>query len=151
MSSVRVHGEALEVALAEAQAVRAMARDDGFRDRLASVTAALSEGEVEGEDAETLEQLLELALQSGRLRAVYGPGGEQATLRLYRSLPRGRELGESAAAVSEALSALAGRELQSVSLSAVGPGAYTLSIAAGEVEVSVRLDRQGARLTSLGV
>jgi hypothetical protein len=148
---VRVHGEALEVALAEAQAVRAMARDDAFRDRLAGVTAALSEGEVDGEDAETLEQLLELALQSGRLRAVYGPGGEQAALRLYRSLPRGIELSESAAGVSEALGALAGRELQSVSLSAVGPGAYTLSIAAGEVEVSVRLDRQGARLTSLGV
>lgn len=149
MPSVR--GEAQEVALAEAQAVRAMARDEGYRDKLAEVAAAVGDGEIEGEAAAILEQVLELGLQSGRLRAIYGPGGEQAALRLYRSLPRGGELADSAREVSEALSALAGRELHSISLAAVGPGAFTLSIAAGELELSVRLDRQGARLASVGV
>ena len=32
-----------------------------------------------------------------------------------------------------------------------GPGAFSLSIAAGELEVALRLDRQGARVASLGV
>ena len=46
MSSVRLSGEAQEVALAEAQAVRAMASDDGYRERLAALVGAASEGEV---------------------------------------------------------------------------------------------------------
>jgi hypothetical protein len=149
--SVRLTAEAQEVALAEAQAVRALASDDGYRERLASLVGAVGEGELEEEDAETLEELLELGLQSGRIRALYGPGGEQAALALYRRLPRGSELVESAREVSAALNTLEGRELGSVELRAVGPGAFTLSLSAGELELSVRLDRQGARLSSVGV
>jgi hypothetical protein len=148
---VRLASEAREVALAEAQAVRAMAVDDRYRERLAALVAAVSEGEVDEEDAGTLEGLLELGLQTGRIRALYGPGGEQAALALYRRLPRGTELAESAHAVTAALRALEGRRLRAVELRAVGPGAYALSLSADELELSVRLDRQGARLESVGV
>jgi len=150
-SAVSVDGSAREVALAEAQAVRALASGEDYRERLADLVAAIDEGEVEGEDARTLEELLELGLQSGRIRAHYGPGGEQAALSLYRRLPRGAELAESAREVTAALRALEGRELGSVQLTAVGPGAFSLAIAAGEVEVSLRLDRQGARVSSVGI
>src|SRR5439155_18755928 len=51
-------------------------------------------------------ELLELGLQTGRLRAVYGPGGEQAALRLFRKLPRGKELEASAREVTGALASL---------------------------------------------
>jgi hypothetical protein len=138
-----------EVALAEAQAVRALAAGGEYRARLADLIAAIGEGEVGGDEAAALEELLELGLQSGRIRAHYGPGGEQAALSLYRRLPRGAELTESAREVTLALRALEGRELGSVELTAVGPGAFALSLAAGEVEVSLRLDRQGARLRSV--
>ena len=148
---VTLAGEAQEVALAEAQAVRALASDEGYRERLATLVAGISAGEVDGDDLSTLEELVELGLQSGRIRALYGPGGEQAALSLHRRLPRGAELAESARAVNEALAALAGRELAAVELRAVGPGAFTLSLGAGELELSIRLDRQGARLTSVGV
>jgi hypothetical protein len=150
-SAVRVAGEAQEVALAEAQAVRAMAADDGYRERLAALVGAASEGEVGTEDAATLEELLELGLQSGRIRALYGPGGETAALGLYRRLPRGAALVESAREVNEALRALEGRELGSIELRAVGPGAFTLSLSTGEVELSLKLDRQGARISSVGI
>ena len=149
--TVKLAGEAQEVALAETQAVLVMARDNDYRGRLASLQAAASEGEVAGEDAETLQELLEVGLQSGRLRALYGPGGERAALATYRRLPNGAAVATSAREVSEALRALAGEELRSVSLEAVGPGAFTLSIAAGAAEITVRLDRQGARLHSVGV
>jgi len=151
VSTVTLRGEAQEVALAEAQAVRAMAVDPGYRDRLAGLVAAVADGEVDATDSATLEELLELGLQSGRIRALYGPGGETAALGLYRRLPRGAELVESSAGVTEAMRALVGRELSSIELRAVGPGAFTLSLAAGELEVSVRLDRQGSRLTSVGI
>jgi hypothetical protein len=151
MSNVRLSGEAQEVALAEAQAVRAMASDDGYRERLAALVGAAAEGEVAEEDAATLEELLELGLQSGRIRALYGPGGEQAALTVYRKLPRGSELVQSAREVTDALRALEGRELGAIELKAVGPGAFTLSVTAGELELSLRLDRQGARLSSVGI
>jgi hypothetical protein len=147
----RISGEAQEVALAETQAVLAMARDDDYRGRLASLVAAVGEGELEGDDAETLGELLEIGLQSGRVRALYGPGGEQAALKTYRRLPRGAELVESARQVSEALASLEGKTIESIGLQAVGPGSFAVSVAADGVELSLRLDRQGARLASLGV
>ena len=149
--SIELTGEAAEVALGEAQAVLAMVQDQGRRGRLADLVAAVTEGELDDEDAGTLEELLELGLQSGRVRAVYGPGGEQAALRTYRRLPRGRDLTESAREVSDALGMLAGKQLESVSLTAVGPGAYSLSLAVDGVELSVRLDRQGARLGTVAL
>ena len=124
--AVAIKGEAVEVALAEATAVLAMVQDEDRRGRLADLIAAIEDGEVQGESAQALEELLELGLQTGRLRALYGPGGEQAALKTYRRLPGGKELAESAREVSQALSALAGFTLEQVSLSAVGPGAYSL-------------------------
>ncbi len=150
-SVVALRGEAQEVALAEAQAVLAMARDDDYRARLASLQAAATEGEVAAEDAETLQELLEVGLQTGRLRALYGPGGERAALATYRRLPNGAAVVESAREVTKALRALAGQELRSVSLEATAPGVFSLSLAAGAAEITVRLDRQGARLHSVGV
>ena len=147
---VPVRGEAAEVALGEAQAVLALVSDEERRGRprRRASSPPVQDGEVSGDDAESLEELLELGLQTGRLRALYGPGGEQAALRLYRKLPRGRELGESIRAVSDAVAALEGRSLERVALQAVGPGAYVLTLAAGGRELSLRLDRQGARIKS---
>src|SRR5262245_57567300 len=149
-STVVLKGEEREVALAEAQAVLAMVQEDERRGRLAALLAAVGDGEVGEEDAQALEELLELGLQTGRVRALYGPGGEQAALRVYRRLPAGRELGRTALDVTDALTALEGRTLESISIKAVGPGAYVVSLGAGDLEFSVRLDRQGARLASVG-
>jgi hypothetical protein len=150
MSEVAVRGEAAEVARAEAQAVLSMLQDEDRRARLADVVAAVGEGRVEGDDAKALGELLELGLQTGRLRAVYGPGGEQAALGLFRRLPQGRELSESTRDLNAALEALAGRELDKVSVTAVGPGEYGVSIVADGFEIGLRLGRNGARVTTVG-
>ena len=150
-SAVKLRGEAAEVALGEAQAVLAMVADDERRGRLADLIAAVHDGEVADADAEALEELLELGLQSGRLRALYGPGGEQAALRVFRQLPRGRALGESAREVTEALASLVGKPLESVAIQASGPGAFLVSLSVEGRDLSLRLDRHGARLASVGV
>lgn len=149
--TVTISGEAREVALAEAQAVLALVQDETRRDRLAGLVAAADEGELGPDDAEALEELLELGLHTGRLRALYGPGDEQAALQTYRKLPAGAALSRSAREVTSALGALAGQELEGVSLQAVGPGAYTLNLTAGGRELAVRLDSNGARIASVGV
>ena len=150
MTSLALKGEEREVALAEVDAVRAVVQDVGYRERLDGLREAIEDdGVADPDELVELERLVTIALQSGRIRALYGPGGEQALLRLYRKLPAGVELIQSAAAVGEALSGLQGRTLESVTLSAVGPGAFSLSITAGGVQLKVHLDRQGARLASV--
>ena len=148
--TVRVRGEAAEIARAEAQAVLSMLGDERRRARLAGVVAAVDEGLVEGNDAAALGELLELGLQTGRLRAVYGPEGEQAALSLFRRLPQGRELSQSTKDLTEALDALAGRTLDSVSVHSVGPGEYGVSISAEGFELVLRLGRSGARISTIG-
>ena len=146
-----LRGDAAEVALGEAQAVLALVHDDERRGRLADLVAAVQEGELEESDAQALGELIELGLQSGRIRSVYGPEGEQAALKTYRRLPGGRGLAESAQEVTEALASLEGKTLERVSVSAVGPGAFAVTIAVDGLELSVRLDRAGARVHSVGV
>jgi len=149
--SIALSGEAAEVALGEAQAVLAMVQDDERRGRLADLIAAVGDGELADEEADALTELLELGLQTGRLRAVYGPGGEQAALRLFRKLPRGKELAASARDVTGALGSLVGKPLESARIEATGPGSFLLGLSVDGLDVSIRLDRQGARLTSVGV
>lgn len=148
---IQLNGDAAEVALGEAQAVLALVHDDERRGRLADLVAAVQDGELEESDAQALEELIELGLQSGRIRSVYGPEGEQAALKTYRRLPGGRGLAESAREVTEALASLEGKTLERVSVSAAGPGAYAVTIAVDGLELSVRLDRAGARIHSVGV
>jgi len=147
---VKVSGDAAEVARAEAQAVLSMVRDEGRRGRLADLVAAIDEGEVGEGDAGPLAELLELGLQSGRIRSVYGPEGEQAVLALYRRLPAGRELTQSTRDLNEALTALEGRVLERISVNAVGPGEYGVTISTPDFEVVLRLGKAGARVATIG-
>jgi hypothetical protein len=151
MSSVAVKSEEREVALGEVQAVLAAARDDGYRARLAALATAVERGELGDEEASELERVLELGLQAGRIRAVYGPGGEQAALRLFRRLPAGAVLAETTRVFSAALTTLNGRSLESFRIEVVGPGMYRIALTAGGAEVAVRLDRSGVQLASIGV
>lgn len=148
---VKLAGEAREVALAEAQHVLAHVQDERRRGRLAELIAYVDEGEVAGDSAQALEELLELGLVSGRVRAVYGPEGEQAALKTFRKLPLGRELADGAKEITGALQTLVGRELEKLSVASVGPGAYVVTLAADGLELSVRFDRQGARLHTVAI
>lgn len=148
---MRLQGDAAEVALAEAQAVLALVHDPERRARLADLVAAVGDGELDEADAQSLGELLELGLQSGRIRGLYGPEGEQAALKTYRRLPEGRALADSAAEVTEALAALAGRMLEDVKVQSTGPGSYLVTLGVDGLELSVRLDRAGARVHAVGV
>jgi hypothetical protein len=148
--STRVTGEAAEVARAEAQAVLAMVVDEGRRLKLADVVAAIDDGEVDGADADALAELLELGLSTGRVRQVYGPEGEQAALGLFRRLPLGKELSETARELNTALAALQGKTIEKVSVSVVGPGEYGVTVSTEDFEIALRLGKAGARVASIG-
>jgi hypothetical protein len=149
-NATRISGEAQEVARAEAQAVLSLVQDESRRARLADVVAAVDEGVVEGTDADALAELLELGLQTGRVRALYGPGGEQAALGLFRRLPLGKEIAETTRELNDALSALEGRTIEKVTVSAVGPGEYGVTVSTEDFEIALRLGKAGARVASIG-
>jgi len=148
-AAIRVSSAERDVAVEEVRAVLASVRDEGYREQLEELVEALEAGTVDDELAGALDRIVTLGLQSGRIRHVYGPGGEQAALRLYRKLPGGRAVQESAQEVAAALSSLAGRTLDSVAIQPVGPGAFSVSLSTDGIHLSVRLDRQGARLHSV--
>jgi hypothetical protein len=148
---IALRGDAAEVALGEAQAVLAFVHDEERRGRLGDLVAAVQEGELGDDEAQALEELIELGLTTGRIRSVYGPEGEQAALKTYRRLPGGRELADRAREVTAALEALDGKTLERVSVQSAGPGAFVVSIAVEGLELSVKLDRAGARIHSVGV
>jgi hypothetical protein len=149
--AVAIRGDAAEVALGEAQAVLSHVMDPERRGRLADLVAAVQDGELGEDEAQALEELIELGLQTGRIRSVYGPEGEQAALKTYRRLPGGRALVDTASEVTEALAALEGKTLEDVKIQFTGPGSYLLTLGVEGLELSVRLDRAGARVHSVGV
>jgi len=148
---VKLDAAAAEVALGEAQAVLALVQDAERRGRLADLVAAVQDGELGEDEARALEEIIELGLSTGRIRGLYGPEGEQAALKTYRRLPRGKELADSTRDVTGALAALEGKTLEQVKVQSAGPGAYLLSIGVDGLELAIRLDRSGARLHSVGV
>ena len=149
--AVKLDAAAAEVALGEAQAVLALVQDPERRGRLADLVAAVEDGELSEVEAQALEEIIELGLSTGRIRGLYGPEGEQAALKTYRKLPRGKELAESTRDVTGALAALEGKTLEQVKVQSAGPGAYILSIGVDGLELAIRLDRAGARLHSVGI
>jgi hypothetical protein len=150
-AAVKLDAAAAEVARSEAQAVLAFVQDVERRGRIADLVAAVEDGELGEDEAQALEEIIELGLQTGRIRGLYGPEGEQAALKTYRKLARGKELAESTRDVTDALSALEGKTLEHVKVQAAGPGAYLLSLGVDALELTIRLDRSGARIHSVGV
>jgi hypothetical protein len=148
---IALRGDAAEVALGEAQAVLALVQDEERRGRLADLVAAVQDGELDEDEAQALEELIELGLTSGRIRSIYGPEGEQAALKTFRRLPGGRALSDSAGEVTDALSALEGKLLEKVQVRSTGPASFLVTLGVEGLELSVRLDRAGARVHSVGV
>jgi hypothetical protein len=116
--------------------------------RLARLAEA---GEVPEEDAGAVEAVVAMALETGRARAVHGPAGVRALASVWRETPAGRRVARELEELNEALAVLRGLPVHVVRLAAAGPGAYSVSIAAGDYEVRLAVDRDGARLRSLNV
>lgn len=96
-----------------------------------------------------LADLLELGLASGRIRAVHGPAAEQAARRLYAETPAGSAWRTQARGASAALTALAGRVLEGLTVSTAAPGQFSLEVEATGARVLVELDGRGVTVRSL--
>lgn len=140
-----------EVVVAELDEVLGRAREPESRRQLSGLREEAERGQIPADQIGYLERLIEVGLESGRIRSAHTAHGEMAALRLYRRTPRGQAIQKSLEAVSQALSALAGQTLEELSLSFAGPGKFSLTVSTDQGRVLVQLDRGGAELRSLEV
>ncbi len=140
-----------EVLLAEVAQAHDQVRSPEAKRQFGELLAAVDAGEVPDELAEPLQNLLEVGLESGRIRKLHTAHGEMAAQRVFSRTPRARATRETVAAVNEALAALVGHTLNEVSMSAGAPGSYSLTLATDQGKVLVRLDRREARVHSVEV
>ena len=125
--------------------------DPAARERYLALRDAVQDGDVGDDRLEALGTLLEISLESGRIRHLYGADGEQTLVKLFRRTPTGRARSAATQEVSESLSALHGQIIEDVAVSTVGPGSYSLTIDTDRCQLSLRVDRAGVRIENVAV
>ena len=100
---------------------------------------------------EQVGELLALSLETGRARSEHGPAGVRALTAMWRETPQGAQQSQELDGLNQALGALRGLPVGAVRVAASGPGAFAVTVSAGDLEMRLSLDRAGARLRSLNV
>lgn len=140
-----------EVLLEELATIVVSLRDPAAQAPWEELAAAVDAGEVEEEQLGRLEQLLEMTLQTGRVRKIHGAEGEQALLRLFHQTPRGAAARKATEAVNRTLAGLAGQTVESLLFTSRGAGVYRLGIATDRCKLTLEIDRHGVTVESLEV
>ena len=140
-----------ELLVEELGALGALLRQPETRARYAELRTAIEAGEVPDELLGHLGNVLELGLESGRVRKLYGADGEQALARVFQRTPAGAERAAAARAVSEALAGLRGQAIEDITVSATGPGSYGIVIDTDRCQITLKLDRSTARVENVAV
>ncbi|PYQ57961.1 MAG: hypothetical protein DMF53_21400, partial [Acidobacteria bacterium] len=113
-----------EVLLEELATLVVSLRDPQTRTPWEELAAAVDAGGVEESQLGRLEQILEMTLQTGRVRRVHGAESEQALLRLFHQTPRGAAARRATEAVNRTLATLAGQTVETMLFTTQGPGVY---------------------------
>ena len=112
---------------------------------------AVETGQVPDRLVPILENALLITLQSGRIRRQQSPQAEQVLQRLFNRTPRGDIIRRSLKETNQALTALQGQALDSISLSPKTPGVYRMSIDTDQCQITVELGPDGVSVISVGV
>lgn len=119
-------------------------------ERYRALAGAVGAGDVPDELVPALETFLELALYRGRLRRQRGAEADDALSALFFRTPAGAAARKAAHDVSRALGALQGHTLERIGVSAV-IGGHAIEIRTDRAQLTVELDRGGARVRSVEV
>ncbi len=121
------------------------------RQRYEALARAVQEGQVPPELLPPLEGLLDLALETGRARALYRAEGERVLTELFHRTPRGRELARHLEEVNRALAALRGRTLRAVRVGMRTLGHFTIALETEGAGVTLAVRPQGITVESVSV
>jgi hypothetical protein len=98
-----------------------------------------------------LGAIVEVALTSGRVRRLFGPGAELSLNALFMKTPRGREVAQSLAELNKALATLKGQTVEQITSTQRSPGAYALTLKTSGCQIVIRFEQAGVRVESLDV
>lgn len=115
------------------------------------LAAAIADRRLRPEHQATVAALLELLINSGRLRNQHGPTAEAVARGLYRRTGPGKAAAASAAALGAALAKLKDQRIEDISVSLRGPGAFAISLATTDFLLVIRIDPAGCAIESLEV
>jgi hypothetical protein len=125
--------------------------DPEVQARYAALLQEVESGTITEECCESLEGLLEIILESGRARKLYGPAGENSLVSLFQKVPRGSALVRQANEVNQALKGLESQILGGITFRSSGPGSWSLTLQTDRCELSLRIDRRGIQVENMGV
>ena len=140
-----------EVIAAEAGHYAERVQSPSGRETYERLRSAASTGQLPEDLATVVGQVVELGLQTGRIRGVYGPHGVLTAIGVFRRTPQGQDLSKKVESVNEALEALRGQVVERVTVSAPSPGAATLTLETGEARMAMSFDPEGPSVRTLEV
>jgi hypothetical protein len=127
------------------------APDDDTRAGFSELAHAVESGTIAAHLQSRLGAIVDVALTSGIVRRESGPAAANTLAALHRRTPQGRLIGASVDSINNALRALEGHTIQSISASLRSPGVYTISIRTSQLETVISLASSGAAVESLEV
>jgi len=125
--------------------------DPGAHAVYGALAAAIDRLEIPPELAARLGAIVEVALSSGRIRKLFGPGAELSLNALFMKTPRGREIAQSINELNKALETLKDQTIEQITASQRSPGAYALTLKTSGCQLVIRFEQAGVRIETLEV
>ena len=120
--AVQLKPDVQELLLEELKAFAASIPDQERPAGFGALQGAVEQGELPNSLLGPVGNLLEVGLQTGRIRQFHRAPGEQALLRLFAQTPNGQAHARAVAEVNSALERLAGQEVESLRVVMRVPG-----------------------------
>jgi len=117
--------------------------------RYVALLDEIERGEITSECSGTLEGILDVLLESGRARHLYGPPGEHTLTALFQRTPRGAALVQQSQVLTRSLSGLEGQMLSNLSVRSSGPSAWAFTLQTDRCELTLQIDRRGVQIKSV--
>jgi hypothetical protein len=149
--SIRLDTLQRDVLVPQIQAFLDATTDPQAREIYQTLKTAIESLEVPADLQPRLGAIVEVALTSGRVRRLFGPGAELSLNALFLKTPRGREVAQSLAELNKALATLKGQTVEQITSTQRSPGAYSLTVKTGGCQIVIRFEQSGVRVESLEV
>lgn len=139
-----------DILLPQIQAFIDATSDPAARETYVTLKAAVDAMEIAPADLQArLGAIVEVALQSGRIRRLFGPGAELSLNALFQKTPRGREIATSLRELNRALAKLKGDTVEELTAALRAPGAYALTLKTTGCQLIIRFEPAGVRVESV--
>jgi len=148
---LRLDAHQQEVLGEEIAALHDALHDEAARERYAQLAEAVAAAEIPQALFPGLEEVLDLSLSTGRARRLHGAQHEAELLRLFFATARGTAIRRTTAEANEALRALSGHRLESLTFAAARPGVFRMRVATDRCEITLEVDRSAVSVDDLVV